>query len=34
MDCLVFRAKSEYAKFRKPYTTTSALTFCVSTLQL
>ena len=27
MDCLVFRAKSGYAKFRKPYTTTSALTF-------
>jgi CRISPR-associated protein Cas5h len=27
MDCLVFKAKSGYAKFRKPYTTTSALTF-------
>jgi CRISPR-associated protein Cas5h len=27
MDCLVFRVKSGYAKFRKPYTTTSALTF-------
>lgn len=27
MDCIVFRAKSGFARFRKPYTTTSALTF-------
>ena len=27
MDCLRLRAKSAYGQFRKPYTTTSALTF-------
>ena len=27
MDCLVFRARSKYAKFRKAYTTTSTLTY-------
>jgi CRISPR-associated protein Cas5h len=27
VDCLSFRAKSAYGQFRKPYTTTSALTF-------
>jgi CRISPR-associated protein Cas5h len=27
VDCLKFRAKSAYGQFRKPYTTTSALTF-------
>jgi len=27
MDCVVFRARSGFARFRKPYTTTSALTF-------
>lgn len=27
MKCLIFSAESAYARFRKPYTTTSALTF-------
>lgn len=29
MKCLVFTAESTYARFRRPYTTTSALTFSV-----